>query len=59
MVSSLGDASTLQGGTLILTPLQGPDGRVYAVAQGALSVGGISASGASGRGRGRKIPEPA
>lgn len=47
-VSSLGDASTLQGGTLLLTPLQGPDGRVYAVAQGALSVGGVSASGASG-----------
>ena len=47
-VSSLGDASTLQGGTLLLTPLQGPDGRVYAVAQGALSVGGVSASGQSG-----------
>jgi flagellar P-ring protein precursor FlgI len=47
-VSSLGDATTLQGGTLILTPLQGPDGRVYALAQGPLSVGGISASGASG-----------
>ena len=47
-VSSLGDALTLQGGTLLLTPLQGPDGRVYAVAQGALSVGGASASGASG-----------
>ena len=47
-VSSLGDASTLQGGTLLLTPLQGPDGRVYALAQGPLSVGGITASGASG-----------
>lgn len=47
-VSSLGDASTLQGGTLLLTPLQGPDGRVYALAQGSLSVGGIAASGASG-----------
>ena len=47
-VSSLGDASTLQGGTLLLTPLQGPDGRVYAVAQGALSVGGFAASGATG-----------
>jgi flagellar P-ring protein precursor FlgI len=47
-VSSLGDASTLQGGTLLLTPLQGPDGRVYALAQGAVSVGGIAASGAGG-----------
>src|SRR5262245_61191243 len=42
-MSSLGDATTLQGGTLLLTPLQGPDGRVYALAQGPVSVGGISA----------------
>lgn len=48
MVSSLGDATTLQGGTLLLTPLQGPDARVYVLAQGPLSVGGVSASGASG-----------
>ena len=48
MVSSLGDAATLQGGTLLLTPLQGPDGRVYALAQGPVSVGGILASGAGG-----------
>jgi flagellar P-ring protein precursor FlgI len=47
-VSSLGDAQTLQGGTLLLTPLQGPDGRVYALAQGPVSVGGIAAAGASG-----------
>lgn len=47
-VSSLGDSSTLQGGTLLLTPLQGPDGRVYALAHGPLSVGGAAASGASG-----------
>jgi flagellar P-ring protein precursor FlgI len=47
-VSSLGDSTTLQGGTLLLTPLQGPDGRVYALAQGPLSVGGAAASGASG-----------
>lgn len=39
-VSSLGDAKTLQGGTLLLTPLFGADGEVYAVAQGALSLGG-------------------
>jgi flagellar P-ring protein precursor FlgI len=47
-VSSLGDASTLQGGTLLLTPLQGPDGRVWALAQGPLLVGGVAAAGASG-----------
>jgi flagellar P-ring protein precursor FlgI len=47
-VSSLGDATTLQGGTLLLTPLLGPDGRVYALAQGPLSVGGVVATGAGG-----------
>jgi len=47
-VSSIGDADSLQGGTLLLTPLKGPDGKVYAVAQGPLSVGGFSASGATG-----------
>ena len=40
-LSSLGDASTLQGGTLLLTPLKGPDQVVYAVAQGEVSVGGF------------------
>ena len=49
-VSSLGDASSLEGGTLILTPLFGADGRVYAIAQGALSVGGFSAGGGAGSG---------
>lgn len=44
-VSSIGDAKSLQGGTLILTPLKGIDGQVYAVAQGSLSIGGISAGG--------------
>ena len=48
LVSSLGDASTLQGGTLLLTPLQGPDGRTYALAQGPISVGGVAASGGTG-----------
>ena len=43
-LSSLGDASSLQGGTLLLTPLQGADGNVYAVAQGQLSVGGFDGS---------------
>jgi len=42
LVSSLGDATNLQGGTLLLTPLQGADGKVYAVAQGPVSIGGFS-----------------
>ncbi|HJT23786.1 MAG TPA: flagellar basal body P-ring protein FlgI [bacterium] len=41
-VSSIGDARSLQGGNLLMTPLQGPDGQVYAVAQGPLAVGGFS-----------------
>lgn len=40
-VSSVGDATSLLGGTLLLTPLQGPDEEIYAVAQGSLSVGGV------------------
>ncbi|HKJ88197.1 MAG TPA: flagellar basal body P-ring protein FlgI [Gammaproteobacteria bacterium] len=44
-VSSLGDADSLQGGTLLMTPLRGPDGKVYAVAQGAVSLGGFGAQG--------------
>jgi flagellar P-ring protein precursor FlgI len=44
-VSSIGDAKTLQGGTLIFTPLNGPDGEVYAVAQGPVSVGGFIGGG--------------
>ena len=44
-LSSLGDASSLAGGTLIITPLKGLDGNVYAVAQGPVSVGGFSAGG--------------
>ncbi|MDF1554467.1 MAG: flagellar basal body P-ring protein FlgI [Deferrisomatales bacterium] len=43
-VSSLGDAKSLTGGTLLLTPLRAPNGDVFAVAQGALIVGGYSAS---------------
>ncbi len=46
--SSIGDAKALEGGTLLMTPLKGPDGKVYAVAQGPVSTGGFSASGASG-----------
>jgi flagellar P-ring protein precursor FlgI len=44
-VSSLGDASSLMGGTLILTSLQGVDGKTYGVAQGSLSVSGFAAQG--------------
>ncbi|MBI5837364.1 MAG: flagellar basal body P-ring protein FlgI [Candidatus Eisenbacteria bacterium] len=47
-VSSLGDASSLQGGMLLQTPLRGADGRVYAVAQGAVSIGGFSAGSGGG-----------
>lgn len=42
-VSSIGDAKSLAGGTLLLTPLTAPDGQVYAVAQGPLVIGGYSA----------------
>lgn len=44
-VSSLGDATSLSGGTLLMTPLKGPDGNTYAVAQGPLAVGGIAFGG--------------
>lgn len=46
-ISALGDAKSLQGGTLIATPLVGADGEVYAVAQGQVAVGGVTASGAN------------
>lgn len=48
VVSSIGDAKSLRGGTLLLTPLRGIDGEVYAVAQGNVVVGGVSAEGKSG-----------
>ncbi|MCX8111073.1 MAG: flagellar basal body P-ring protein FlgI [Syntrophorhabdaceae bacterium] len=44
-VSSIGDATSLTGGVLLMTPLKGADGEVYAVAQGPLIVGGFSAGG--------------
>lgn len=44
-VASIGDAKSLQGGVLLMTPLNGPDGRVYAVAQGPVILGGFSAGG--------------
>jgi flagellar P-ring protein precursor FlgI len=43
--SALGDAKSLQGGTLLVTPLLGADGNVYAVAQGSLAIGGFQAEG--------------
>lgn len=47
-VSSLGDASSLEGGTLLMTPLIAPNGDVYSVAQGPVLVGGFAVSGQSG-----------
>lgn len=44
-VSTLGDAKNLQGGTLLVTPLMGADGEVYAVAQGPVAISGFSSSG--------------
>jgi len=45
VVSALGDAKSLQGGTLLVTPLMGADGNVYAVAQGTVAVAGFQAEG--------------
>jgi flagellar P-ring protein precursor FlgI len=50
LVSALGDSTTLQGGTLVLTELRGPNNLVYATAQGPISVGGFSAAGNSAAG---------
>ena len=44
-VSAMGDSKSLQGGTLLVTPLLGADGNVYAVAQGSLAIAGFSAEG--------------
>ena len=44
-VSALGDAKSLQGGTLLVTPLLGADGEVFAVAQGPVAIGGFTAAG--------------
>ena len=48
-VSSMGDAESLAGGTLLMTPLTGADGEVYAVAQGALAIGAFSFGGRAAR----------
>ncbi|KTC79840.1 flagellar basal body P-ring protein FlgI [Legionella cherrii] len=47
-VSSIGDSKSLLGGTLLMTPMKGADGRVYAVAQGNVIVSGVSAAGSDG-----------
>ncbi|HLP16650.1 MAG TPA: flagellar basal body P-ring protein FlgI [Bacteroidota bacterium] len=47
-VSSMGDATSLQGGTLLMTPLSGSDGSVYAIAQGSISVGGFDVRSTTG-----------
>lgn len=44
-VSSIGDAKSLEGGTLLMTPLKGVDGKIYALAQGAISIGGRNGQG--------------
>lgn len=48
-VSAIGDAQSLLGGTLVMTPMNGADGEIYAVAQGAIIAGGISAEGEAAR----------
>ncbi len=55
-VSALGDAKSLLGGTLLVTPLLGADGEAYAVAQGTVQTGSVSASGASGSSVTRGVP---
>jgi len=55
-VSAMGDAKSLLGGTLLVTPLLGADGQAYAVAQGTVQTGAISARGASGSSVSRGVP---
>ncbi|MDD2782167.1 flagellar basal body P-ring protein FlgI [Sulfuricurvum sp.] len=45
VVSSIGDAKSLEGGTLLMTPLKGVDGKIYALAQGSISIGGKNEKG--------------
>lgn len=56
LVSSIGDAENLQGGTLLFTPLKGADGQVYAIAQGPVSTGGFEAGGKAGGGVRKNFP---
>lgn len=55
-VSAMGDAKSLLGGTLLVTPLLGADGEAYAVAQGTVQTGAISARGGSGSSVSRGVP---
>ncbi|ANM30554.1 flagellar basal body P-ring biosynthesis protein FlgA [Acidobacteria bacterium Mor1] len=55
-VASMGDAKSLQGGTLLMTPLAGPDGQIYAVAQGGVSIGGAFLGGGGGNSVQRNHP---
>jgi flagellar P-ring protein FlgI len=55
-VSAMGDAKSLQGGTLLVTTLIGADGEGYGVAQGTIETGAVSASGASGSSITRGVP---
>jgi flagellar P-ring protein precursor FlgI len=55
-VSAMGDAKSLLGGTLLVTPLLGADGEAYAVAQGTVQTGSVSAQGASGSSVTRGVP---
>ncbi|MDO8901937.1 MAG: flagellar basal body P-ring protein FlgI [Phenylobacterium sp.] len=55
-VSAMGDAKSLQGGTLLVTPLLGADGEAYAVAQGTVQTGSVSAGGASGTSISKGVP---
>lgn len=49
LVSSIGDAKSLEGGTLLMTPLKGVDGKIYALAQGSVSIGGLNSRGSGGQ----------
>lgn len=55
-VSAMGDAKSLLGGTLLVTPLLGADGQAYAVSQGTVQTGSVSASGASGSSVTKGVP---
>ncbi len=56
LVSSIGDAKNLQGGTLLLTPMKGLDGKIYAMAQGPVSTGGFSYGKGTGTGVQKNFP---
>src|SRR6201996_4234671 len=55
-VSAMGDAKSLMGGTLLVTPLMGADGEAFAVAQGTVQTGSVSAQGASGSSVSKGVP---